>query len=209
MSGTASRITAVDLSAMVGSRLCHDLVSPLGAIGNGLELLQMSGEFPGIGKSPEVQLIAESVDAARARIQAFRMAFGAAPADQRVSLPDLTRLLDGMSRQGRVRITLEAEGDLPRIEGRMVLLAIMCFESAMPWGGRVLAVRAGQRWRLVADADRMKPDSVLWSWLSGDTGSLPLPAPSEVQFPLLAECAREAQRPLTWELDEKGGEISF
>ncbi|MDO5614499.1 MAG: histidine phosphotransferase family protein [Paracoccus sp. (in: a-proteobacteria)] len=209
MSGAASKIAAVHLSAMVGSRLCHDLVSPLGAIGNGLELLQMSGEFSGIGKSPEVQLIAESVDAARARIQAFRMAFGAAPADQRVSQPDLARVLDGMSKQGRVRITLEAEGDLPRIEGRMILLAIMCFETAMPWGGRVLAVRAGQRWRLMAEANRMKPDNALWSWLGGDAVGQTLPAPSEVQFPLLAECAREAQRPLTWELDEKGGEISF
>ncbi|MDO5706268.1 MAG: histidine phosphotransferase family protein, partial [Paracoccus sp. (in: a-proteobacteria)] len=190
MSGAASRIAPGELAAMVGSRLCHDLVSPLGAIGNGVELLQMSGDFPGIGKSAEMQLISESVEAARARIQAFRMAFGAAPADQRTSRPELARLLDGMSRQGRIKISLEGEGDQPRIEARMVVLGVMCFESAMPWGGRLMVLRAGPRWRLIAEADRMKPDAALWSWLGGDTATLPLPTPSEVQFPLLAECAR-------------------
>ena len=46
-------ITPENLAALVTSRLCHDLVSPLGAIGNGLELLELSGDFPGIGKSGE------------------------------------------------------------------------------------------------------------------------------------------------------------
>ena len=208
MSGAASRLSPGQLSAMVGSRLCHDLVSPLGAIGNGVELLQMSGEFPGIGKSPEMQLILESVEAARARIQAFRMAFGHAPADQRVSRQDLGKLLDGMSRQGRMKIELGDETDLPRIEARMILLGLMCFESAMPWGGRVIILRAGPRWRLVAESDRMKPDPALWSWLGGD-GTPPAGAASEVQFPLLAETAAEAERAIQWELDETGGEISF
>ena len=57
------------LAALLGSRLCHDLVSPLGAIGNGLELLEVSGDFPGIAKSGEMMLIAESLEAARARIR--------------------------------------------------------------------------------------------------------------------------------------------
>ena len=43
-------IAPEDLAVLLGSRLCHDLVSPLGAIGNGLELLELSGEFPGIAK---------------------------------------------------------------------------------------------------------------------------------------------------------------
>jgi histidine phosphotransferase ChpT len=42
-----------DTSALLGSRICHDLISPLGAISNGLELLAMSG----IASSPEMTLI--------------------------------------------------------------------------------------------------------------------------------------------------------
>ena len=63
-----------DLTALVGSRICHDLISPLGAIGNGLELLQLSG----LPQGPEWALIAESVENASARIRFFRIAYGAA-----------------------------------------------------------------------------------------------------------------------------------
>ena len=69
-----------DLSALLGSRICHDLISPLGAIANGVELLQMSGA----AASPEVALIAESVANANARIRFFRVAYGIASAGQRV-----------------------------------------------------------------------------------------------------------------------------
>lgn len=36
-----------DLTALLGSRICHDLISPLGAIGNGVELLSMAGTAGG------------------------------------------------------------------------------------------------------------------------------------------------------------------
>jgi histidine phosphotransferase ChpT len=63
-----------DLAALIGSRICHDLISPIGAIGNGVELLLMEAS----GKGPELSLISESVAAANARIRFFRVAFGAA-----------------------------------------------------------------------------------------------------------------------------------
>ena len=66
--------TNVNLSALIGSRICHDLISPIGAINNGLELLGMSGNTPG----PEMELIHDSVGNASARIRYFRVAFGAA-----------------------------------------------------------------------------------------------------------------------------------
>lgn len=198
------------LAALVSSRLCHDLVSPLGAIGNGLELLQMSGEFPGITKSPELMLIAESVEAARARVQWFRMAFGAAGKEQRVSRAELAALLVDVEKGGRTRVRLDAEGDLPRAEARMILLALMCLETAMPWGGSVLVCRGARGWRLVAESNRTKLDPALWSWLdSGAARDRPEPAPSEVHFALLAAFAARDERALAWELDESGGEISF
>ena len=54
-----------DLAALLGSRICHDLISPIGAIGNGLELLMMD---PGT-HGPEMSLISESVGHANARQQ--------------------------------------------------------------------------------------------------------------------------------------------
>lgn len=209
MSLDTTRIATGELTQLLGSRLCHDLVSPLGAIGNGVELLEMAPEFPGIAQSPELRLIAESVAAARARIQAFRMAFGQAQGDQRLSRADLLRLAEGISAQGRLKIELDAEGDFARAEVRMVMLALMCLETALPWGGRVMLLRGSAGWRLVAEAGRTKPDPALWQWLDGESERLRPLAPSEVHFALLAEALQGAGRQATYEVDDQGAELTF
>lgn len=210
MSLDTTRLAPGRLAALVGSRLCHDLVSPLGAIGNGVELLEMSGEFPGITQSPELRLISESVAATRDRIQAFRMAFGLAQGEQRIGLAELTRLVQGLAAQGKLKIELDAAGDFARAEIRMVMLALMCLETAMPWGGHVVLLHGQTGWKLVAEGDRMKPDAALWSWLSGGTEEMCRPpAASEVHFALLGEAALETGRRVAWEMDEKGAEITF
>ncbi len=209
-SSSSEPITPENLAALVTSRLCHDLVSPLGAIGNGLELLELSGDFPGIAKSGEMLLIAESVAAARARVRWFRVAFGQAAPDQRMSLAELGALLADVEKSGRIRLRLEAEGDVPRIEARLILLGLMCLETALPWGGEVLVCRGASGWRLVAQASRTKPDPALWSWLDAEPGAqAPVASSSDVHFPLLASFARAAERKISWELDQSGGEISF
>src|SRR5690606_27339952 len=80
---------AAALAALLASRMCHDLVSPLGAIGNGLELLEMYGAAAG----PEHALIADSVAAAGARLRLFRLAFGHAGDGQRLPVAELRELL--------------------------------------------------------------------------------------------------------------------
>lgn len=209
MSRNATRITPDHLASLVGSRLCHDIISPLGAIGNGVELLQLSNAFPGIQNSPEMRLIAEAVDSARARLQAFRVAFGQSGDQQRIGRAELTSLLDGIEANGRLRLSLDAEGDLPRSEARMILLALMCIETALPWGGQVLICRSTDGWRLVADADRTRPDAALWSWLSGGAPGPAHIQPSHVHFPLLAELAGSLGRTLRGDVDDSGAEISF
>ena len=52
------------LSSLIGSRICHDLISPIGAIINGLELM----EFKGGQISSEIGLIEESCGAAASHI---------------------------------------------------------------------------------------------------------------------------------------------
>ena len=204
-----TRIAPGELAQLLGSRLCHDLISPLGAIGNGVELLEMSPEFSGIGQSAELRLIAESVAAARARIQAFRMAFGQAGGDQRLSQAEVNRLVEGVASQGRLKIQTDTDGDFSRAEVRMLMLALMCLETALPWGGQVVALRGPAGWRLVAEADRTKVDPALWAWLAETDAQPRTLSPAEVHFALLADAAQRENRPLAWDLDDKGAEITF
>lgn len=206
--------SAAGLAGVMASRMCHDLVSPLGAIGNGLELLEMAGGGPA---GPELALIGDSLVAARARVRLFRLAFGHAGADQRLPMHELREILTDRDSLGRLGCVLEADGDLARGEAKLITLAAMCLVTALPWGGRVLICRAetGPRpgaasgWRLVAEADRTRPDPALWSWLDAPAPGRALPAPGEVHFALLAAEAGAQGRALRWEVDEAGAEIAF
>lgn len=204
---------AADLASRVASRLCHDLVSPLGAIGNGVELLEMSGQYPGVSSSPELTLIAESIKAARARVRFYRTAFGHAPAGQRVGVAEIVQLMQDFTAGSRLRVEFDGKGDLSRIEPRMLLLALLCFDSAMPWGGRLIACRTDTGWRLVGEASRTRIENDLWQWLGRqgrdwDAGHA-LPSAAEVHFAVLGDLAVRSSRAIHWELDGTGAEISF
>ncbi|MEP7349321.1 MAG: histidine phosphotransferase family protein [Sphingorhabdus sp.] len=66
----------VDLASLLCSRLCHDLLSPVGAMNNGLELL--SDEHDPEMKQRCMDLLAESAKSAADKLKFFRLAFGAA-----------------------------------------------------------------------------------------------------------------------------------
>ncbi|MFN3953121.1 MAG: histidine phosphotransferase family protein [Pararhodobacter sp.] len=183
--------TAPDLSALIGSRICHDLISPLGAIGNGVELLAMS-----LPPSPELDLVSESVAHAQARIRMFRLAFGAADAEARIGGRELAGILEGLGKGGRLRFEWSLPDDLPRREAKLLLLAVQCCESAMAWGGNVVIRHDGAQLVIEAQAQRLRLDASLWEPLAA--GQAPQdPRPAEVHFalipPMLAETGRRLQ----------------
>lgn len=172
-----------DLTALLGSRICHDLISPLGAIGNGVELMMMSAAAAG----PELTLISESVSNANARIRFFRIAFGAAEPGQSVSRTEILSILDGMTRGGRLTIDWPLPADLARRDVKLVFLLIQCVEVALAYGGR-LAIRPAAEapgWTLEATAPRLRVDPALWSRLMRRDASADL-EPAHVQFALAA-----------------------
>ena len=71
---------------LVSSRICHDLVSPVGAINNGVELIQELGEDAG---AEAMQLIAASAVQASARLKCFRLAYGAAGTDKNIGFREV------------------------------------------------------------------------------------------------------------------------
>ncbi|MFQ6548041.1 histidine phosphotransferase family protein [Aestuariibius sp. 2305UL40-4] len=191
MSDTSNRPPSI-LLGQVGSRICHDLVSPLGAIANGLELLEMSGVAP----SQELELIRDSVANANARIRFFRIAFGAAGDGQSVDPRELREILDLIEKGGRLRYRWDAVGEVTRTEARIVFLALLCLETALAFGGEIsLARREDGTWRLLAEAPKLRYEAELWSTMAGPLGA-DVTAPGLVQFSLLPLLLSEAGRRL-------------
>lgn len=187
----------VNLAAMIGSRICHDLISPIGAITNGLELLDLTGTADG----PEMSLIADSAGNAGARIRFFRIAYGAAD-DQLLGRAEVVSVLDDLTRGARLRVDWEVPRPQPRAQVRLAFLALQCCETAMPFGGTVRIERDAQHWSLTGRADKVSIDPALWSGLEcPDT--LPAITPAMVQFALLPQLAAEMGRTVRTTISDK------
>ncbi len=193
-----------DLTALLGSRICHDLISPLGAISNGVELLLMSGALPG----PEIALISESIAAANARIRIFRVAFGAAAAGQSIAQSEVLSILQDMNRGGRMRIDWQASASASRRDIKLAFLSLLCLESAMPRGGSVTVCSGEQDWTIQAHGARLKIDWQIWNRITGRSAGQPLAA-THVQFALFADEARRQGRMIRLAADENKIELTF
>ncbi|WP_386626426.1 histidine phosphotransferase family protein [Sulfitobacter geojensis] len=191
------------LAGLIGSRICHDLISPIGAINNGLELLGMSGNPAG----PEIGLIGESVGNASARIRFFRIAFGAA-GDQLVGPAEVQSILRDLYDASRLSPEWKVETPAHRTDVRLAFLAIMCIETAMPYGGRVEVTHHECTWQLNGTADRINVDTDLWALLSGSAVRKDL-LPSHVQFALLPLIAQDSTRRVTCQSDETTIKVEF
>lgn len=190
------------LADLIGSRLCHDLVNPLGAIGNGVELLEMTGS----AKGPEMELIRDAVRDAQARIRFFRIALGAAGPTQTISAREAKAAIDDLFRGSRMVPTWTAAHDLPRNRVKLAFLMVLCAETALPMGAdlTVMQDNAGH-WHLRAAASRVKMDEALWSVLRfGMTAAGRPLRPSEVQFAALHEAAEELDLTINYVADEAG-----
>lgn len=196
--------TANDLTALIGSRICHDLISPLGAIGNGVELLAMSGD----AKGPEMGLISESVENANARIRFFRIAFGATAEGQSVGRSESVSILHDISRDGRLVIEWQPEGDMPRSAVKLAFLLLQCFETAMPWGGKVTVSVVGDQWAVTGEADKLAINPALWDMLSIPNFSTDLSA-AEVHFALAPLAADATSRRMSVELSDTVARVRF
>ena len=194
-----------NIAALIGSRICHDLISPVGAVANGLELLELSG----VPKGPELSLATQSAGSAAARLRFFRLAFGVADAEARLSVADLTAIVAATYAESRTKVELRAEGALPRPQVKAALLALLCAEEALTVGGPITIDRNVRgEWRVAVRAERLSPDRALWAILDGAAPPDPVRADA-VQFILLPrELARQNRKPIA-QLAEKEAAITF
>jgi histidine phosphotransferase ChpT len=181
-----------DISSLISSRICHDLVSPLGAIANGLELLELSGTASG----PEYTLLNDSVANATARVNYFRYAFGAGGVGAALSENTLRATLENFYADTRIQSRWSVPGDVTRSQAKLALLLIQCLETFLPVGGRITAALDGPVWRLTAQGERLRIDDDKMAHLL-NLKQHPDLKPSEIHF----ELARETLADLDVTLD--------
>ncbi|WP_193141573.1 MULTISPECIES: histidine phosphotransferase family protein [unclassified Meridianimarinicoccus] len=166
-----------NLEALLGSRICHDLISPIGAIGNGLELMALTQAADG----PEMAMISESVASAQARIRFYRVAYGANSADQTLGRQEIVEILGSLYTGNRLKVTWGVDGDVPRDAAKLAFLLLQCLETALPRGGAITVSGNGADWVLRAVSEKLRIDPDLWALLTGaePVGEI---APSQIQF---------------------------
>jgi len=132
-----SSIEALDLAALLCSRVCHDLISPVGAIVNGIEVLEEEKDES--TKEFALDLIKRSAATASAKLQFCRIAFGAAgSAGAQIDLGDAEMAARGFMEDDKTKI----DWNLPRAllaKNRVKLLLNMLIIAgqAIPRGGKV------------------------------------------------------------------------
>jgi len=141
---TSVSIDALDLAALLCSRVCHDLISPVGAIVNGLEVLEEEKDEE--TKTFALDLIKRSAGTASAKLQFCRIAFGAAgSAGAQIDSGDAEKVARGFLEDEKTKL----DWHLPRLllpKNRVKLLLNMLLIAAqgIPRGGRLAIDPVGE-----------------------------------------------------------------
>lgn len=128
---------------VLASKICHDLISPIGAVNNGIELLEDMGPDAG----PEATaLISFSAQQASAKLQAYRMAYGVGGADSNVKPEDVHKAVELLISLDK-KIKQEWNPSLPlggaerpKAFCKMLICAILLGIECLPKGGTISVV---------------------------------------------------------------------
>jgi len=133
----AVTLDSLDLAALLCSRVCHDVISPVGAIVNGLEVLE--DENDASMRDFALDLIRKSARQASARLQFARLAFGAAgSAGAAIDLGDAEQVARGMFQDDKVTLSWSApRALLPKNRVKLLLNLLVIATNAVPRGGTI------------------------------------------------------------------------
>ena len=175
----APRFGALDIAAQLCSRLCHDMLSPVGALANGLELLADE-------KDPEMrqrcfELLEASARTSADKLKFFRLAFGAAGGfGDMVPVAEPRALVEALiGPSGRVAVNWQFSGDmLPKAMVKVLLnFAMICIEALVRGGTLDVACesRPGHSELVVrASGPRIAFDEAVGRAITGELGAAEL-----------------------------------
>jgi histidine phosphotransferase ChpT len=144
---------ALDGMALLCSRVCHDVISPVGAIVNGLEVLE--DEKDGEMREIALELIKKSAASASARLQFCRLAYGAAgSAGASIDTGDAESVTRGLIANERTKLVWNATRQYaPKNKVKLVLNLCLIAVSAIPRGGVITVNLTGEGATLEAQVE--------------------------------------------------------
>lgn len=130
----------INFASLLASRLCHDVVGPVGAIQNGLELMAEDEAMTEMA----LDLVRKSARQASAKLQFARMAYGAAGGAEVLDPAEAGRLTADMFAGERASLDWQWTGDAaPRAVVKIAMLLATFALTGVPRGGTVTVTREG------------------------------------------------------------------
>ncbi len=145
----------IELAALLVSRVCHDLISPVGALSNGVEVL--SDEDDPVMRDHAIALISKSAEQAAAKLKLCRLAYGSmGSAGDEVSLGDVQDALAAFLKDSKIKLDWRAQ---PMLVGKDIAKFVinlgMSAMDTIPRGGvlKISAERTGSEIAVSASGD--------------------------------------------------------
>ena len=176
---------SLDISNIVASRICHDIISPIGAIHDGLELISITASLD--VKSPEMALIHDRCQDARTRIEFFRVVFGTYQTGQMMDTLKVQSIADAIYTAPSFDLCWHLESAIDRTWAQVIYMGLMCVERQLNLGGTIDVTADTDHIKSTATSERPTVAHPGWERLSSDLDELP--APADVQFHLLPNIA--------------------
>ncbi len=124
---------------LLSSKLCHDLVSPISAISNGVELIEDIG---GSVVDEAMKLIGDSSGQASRRLRLFRVAYGRAGSEDNIAVKDVRQIAMQYLASGKINIVWPEDQPLESLSSKkgsmkVLLNLLMMSEEILAYGGTV------------------------------------------------------------------------
>ena len=140
----ASAIDEMELAALISSKICHDIIGPVGAINNGMEVLDEDDEAQ--QRAFALEVIRNSTQTASAKLQFFRFAFGSAGSvGATVDLGNAEQIARGYVGHNKHKLTWKAfTGQMAKDRVKLLLNLVALGVTALPRGGEIVAAIRGR-----------------------------------------------------------------
>ena len=166
------KLTDLDLAALLCSRVCHDIISPVGAIANGLELMD-DPDVDAEMKATALDMVRSSAKTATAKLKFCRIAFGASgSAGAQIDLGEAGETAKAFVGDEKIRLDWQAPREnRPKAEVKLILNMLMLAMAGIPRGGVVTVAVDGRNFNVSAKGERAKVPQPMADVLQGVTAA--------------------------------------